>query len=239
MALYAFDGTWNSDKPGAQHDTNVLWFRRAYTGSVSTAKGRHAVRAVRPGAGDHGRGWTHPVTEGLHQLELNVAAGDSDIDIVGFSRGAALAIDFANRVSHLGWQSDDPVPGALGLRPVVRRREHRFRPHVGAGPAGQRGQVLPRAGARGAAAHVPPAPAQRAGRRRRRGRPPLRGVVPRRALRRGGRQQQPAAVEHRAELDVQKAVSCGLPIDPAKITENQARMKAGTPDSKGQWYDLD
>src|SRR5438270_11329190 len=32
MALYAFDGTWNSDKPGTEKDTNVVWFHDAYTG---------------------------------------------------------------------------------------------------------------------------------------------------------------------------------------------------------------
>ena len=31
MALYAFDGTWNSDKPGTDQDTDVVWFHRAYT----------------------------------------------------------------------------------------------------------------------------------------------------------------------------------------------------------------
>lgn len=29
--LYGFDGTWNQDKPGTEHDTNVLWFSNAYT----------------------------------------------------------------------------------------------------------------------------------------------------------------------------------------------------------------
>jgi hypothetical protein len=32
MPLYAFDGTWNVDQPGTEHDTNVIWFRDAYNG---------------------------------------------------------------------------------------------------------------------------------------------------------------------------------------------------------------
>ena len=103
MALYAFDGTWNSDKPGSQHDTNVLWFRRAYSNEcfyregVGTRFGPFGqVLGGISGAGGHTR-----VQEALQQLEQNVAAGDSVIDVVGFSRGAALAIDFTNRVNHL------------------------------------------------------------------------------------------------------------------------------------------
>jgi hypothetical protein len=33
MALYAFDGTWDSDRPDAAKDTNVVWFYNAYTGN--------------------------------------------------------------------------------------------------------------------------------------------------------------------------------------------------------------
>ncbi|MGH9657644.1 MAG: phospholipase effector Tle1 domain-containing protein, partial [Bryobacteraceae bacterium] len=39
MALYAFDGTWNEDKPGADKDTNVVWFRDAYIGSQNYWEG--------------------------------------------------------------------------------------------------------------------------------------------------------------------------------------------------------
>jgi hypothetical protein len=39
VALYAFDGTWNSDKKGAERDTNVVWFRNAYLGRVEYQKG--------------------------------------------------------------------------------------------------------------------------------------------------------------------------------------------------------
>lgn len=32
--LFAFDGTWNIDKPGSDRDTNVVWFREAYQKQV-------------------------------------------------------------------------------------------------------------------------------------------------------------------------------------------------------------
>lgn len=56
MALYAFDGTWNS---ATLHDDAEQ--------------------------------------EAYQQRCKNWAAGDTPIDIVGFSRGAALALDFANK----------------------------------------------------------------------------------------------------------------------------------------------
>ena len=103
MALYAFDGTWNSDKPGSQHDTNVLWFKQAYSRTASTVKesGRDSARSVRPLAASPAPAATPGCMKGMQQLAENVAAGDADIDVVGFSRGAALAVDFCNRVNHL------------------------------------------------------------------------------------------------------------------------------------------
>ena len=54
----------------------------------------------------------------------------------------------------------------------------------------------------------------------------------------GGGNNNPALSSIALNWMLQKAVSCHLPIDAAKIAANAARMKAGTPDSKGQWYDL-
>ena len=39
------------------------------------------------------------IAKALERLKDNIAAGDSVIDIVGFSRGAALAISFANKIA--------------------------------------------------------------------------------------------------------------------------------------------
>jgi uncharacterized protein (DUF2235 family) len=114
MALYAFDGTGNEDRDGEELDSNALLFFRGYDdpngndepkeerGSLYlkgigtralTKVGERLAEAF--GIGGHKR-----VRQALDRLENNVEAGDDVIDIVGFSRGAALAISFANEISH-------------------------------------------------------------------------------------------------------------------------------------------
>jgi len=240
MALYAFDGTWNSDKPGSQHDTNVLWFKQAYgkdcfyREGVGTRFGPFGqVLGGMTGAGGHTR-----IHEGLQQLEQNLAAGDAHIDVVGFSRGAALAVDFANRVNQLEGHPSirflglwDCVPSfgvaSIDLDPsweldlpdnVVKcyhalaldERRHTFHLH-------RLNARVEDADAEGRLFEVW-----------------FRGVhsdV-------GGGNNNPALSSIALNWMFQKAVSCGLPIDAPKIAENATRMKPGTPDSKGQWYDL-
>lgn len=115
MALYAFDGTWNSDKPGTEKDTNVDWFNRAYTGpkrywpGVGTRFGIAGKLAGGiTGAGGHDR-----IREALVELTKNFMKGDMVVDVVGFSRGAALAVDFANEVAK---QSGLPGPSPAAVR---------------------------------------------------------------------------------------------------------------------------
>jgi hypothetical protein len=100
MALYAFDGTHRQDEVEHERDTNVVRFARAYRGR----------RFYRPGVGTRlgfvgrvfggwlGAGLQERVQEGLDVLARNQAHGDHDIDIVGFSRGAASAVHFANEI---------------------------------------------------------------------------------------------------------------------------------------------
>jgi len=240
MALYAFDGTWNSDKPGSQHDTNVLWFRRAYSNEcfyregVGTRFGPFGqVLGGISGAGGHTR-----VQEALQQLEQNVAAGDSVIDVVGFSRGAALAIDFTNRVNHLpgsptirflgiwdcvpsfgvasvdwdpSWELELPDNVAKCYHAMaLEERRHTFQLH-------RLSARVEDADAEGRLFEVW-----------------FRGVhsdV-------GGGNNNPALSSIALNWMFQKAVSCGLPLTQAQITENAVRMQQGAPDSKGQWYDL-
>jgi uncharacterized protein (DUF2235 family) len=240
MALYAFDGTWNTDKPGTQHDTNVLWFRRAYKEEcfyregVGTRFGPFGqVLGGITGAGGHTR-----VHEGLVQLEHNLAAGDNVIDVVGFSRGAALALDFVNRVSqradHLtvrflgiwdcvpsfgladvdwdpSWELDLPDNVAKCYHALaLDERRHTFRLH-------RLSARVEDADAEGRLYEVW-----------------FRGVhsdV-------GGGNDNPALSSITLNWMLDKAVSCGLPMNTDLIQENASRMKAGTPDSKGQWYDL-
>ena len=111
MALYAFDGTGNEDREGTERDSNVLNFFNAYQdplknsdpkadrGSLylegiglraNTGLGEKVAEAF--GLGGHSR-----LRDARRRLDNNLAAGDLDVDIVGFSRGAALAIDFANQ----------------------------------------------------------------------------------------------------------------------------------------------
>jgi uncharacterized protein (DUF2235 family) len=116
MALYAFDGTGNEDKADDEQrgfDSNVLHFFQAYEDPSKNDDERKQLgslylkgigtRAVTL-AGDKvaeafGLGGHLRVHQMVDRLERNLAAGDSDIDVVGFSRGAALAISFANQVA--------------------------------------------------------------------------------------------------------------------------------------------
>jgi uncharacterized protein (DUF2235 family) len=100
MALYAFDGTWNLDKPGTEHDTNVTWFHGAYTGA------KHYYEGIGTRFGEFGKivggitgaGGRDRVRDAMGNFRTNLANGDRTVDIVGFSRGAALALEFANKV---------------------------------------------------------------------------------------------------------------------------------------------
>jgi uncharacterized protein (DUF2235 family) len=112
MALYAFDGTGQEDKDGDLHDTNVVHFFRAYddpkkdndpddpTGSfyvkgiglmANTFLSERFAEAF--GIGGHRR-----IRQAMKRLRNNVRAGDRVVDIVGFSRGAAIAVSFANEI---------------------------------------------------------------------------------------------------------------------------------------------
>lgn len=113
MALYAFDGTGNQDEELEERDSNVVDFFQAYIdphkndepgesrGSLylkgigtraQTLVGRGPAEAF--GIGGHRR-----VRQAMDRLEDNLAGGDDAVDIVGFSRGAALAMSFANEVA--------------------------------------------------------------------------------------------------------------------------------------------
>ena len=133
MALYAFDGTWNSaslnDDVQDTSDTNVACFYEAYdsprwyTSGVGTRF--HVLGKVvggLTGAGGHLR-----LNEAYQQLCQNWAKGDKTIDIIGFSRGAALALDFANKIKDMDVReprgkkivADDPPIRFLGLWDTV------------------------------------------------------------------------------------------------------------------------
>lgn len=129
MALYAFDGTWNSeekDQGKYGENTNVVKFARLYHGPrtlmqkkgdqphviqgdeidddtfyVSGVGTRHG-KVGRVVGGLLGAGGRTRIEEGKKAVKANFARGDRDVDIIGFSRGAALALDFANALNEEG-----------------------------------------------------------------------------------------------------------------------------------------
>jgi hypothetical protein len=117
MALYAFDGTWNSEKDAARYDrnTNVVRFKDLYTGRAFFYQGvgtRHGLVGKIAG-GAFGVGGHERIQAARKDLAAQVASGDREVDIVGFSRGAALAVHFANVVG-----DGIPVNGVREAPPV-------------------------------------------------------------------------------------------------------------------------
>jgi len=111
MALYAFDGTWQEGKAGDDPNftnTNVFRFYQAY----HTRSGTNDLYVAGIGTrfdvvgkvlgGVFGLGELPRLLEAYDRLCANWMAGDHAIDIVGFSRGAATSLDFANLIHKRG-----------------------------------------------------------------------------------------------------------------------------------------
>jgi uncharacterized protein (DUF2235 family) len=113
MALYAFDGTGNEDRDLDGFESNVTEFFEAYedpqkNADPDAARGSLYLRGIgtrtRTFVGDKvaesfGVGGHRRVRQALDRLENNVEAGDEIVDIIGFSRAAALGISFANEIA--------------------------------------------------------------------------------------------------------------------------------------------
>ncbi len=149
MSLYAFDGTWNQKKDGEDPDytnTNVVRFHAAY--AKNSGRPEFYVEGVgtrfqaigQALGGVFGLGELTRIEEGYKQLcrEWIATSGKAPIDIVGFSRGAATALDFCNYLLDRGIRDPDTgaqVAGApeirfleaLGRRGGVRPRQPRKR----------------------------------------------------------------------------------------------------------------
>ena len=123
MALYAFDGTSREDDIENEKDTNVVRFARAYRGCriYRSGVGTRFGGFGRVLGGWMGLGLHQRVGEALDALKRNFARGDRDIDVVGFSRGAAAARHFVNQVWDEigGKQPDAPRVRFLGLFDTV------------------------------------------------------------------------------------------------------------------------
>lgn len=112
MSLYAFDGTWNENQPQDAKDTNVVRFLEAYQGEKWYVEGpgtRFGVIGKLFG-GVFGAGGKSRVKEAYKELKQNFDRGDETIDIIGFSRGAALALDFANKIHAEGVNGKSTPP---------------------------------------------------------------------------------------------------------------------------------
>lgn len=107
MALYAFDGTWNEDEEGEGKDTNVAKLFNAYDDPANDDPRKFYLEGVGTRAGFIGKflggifgsGGSFRIDEAMKKLEKNFDKGDKTVDIIGFSRGAALALHFANEVN--------------------------------------------------------------------------------------------------------------------------------------------
>lgn len=122
MALYAFDGTWNENKPDDTEDTNVFKFMEAYPGRKFYLPGIGTRFGVigRMLGGLFGAGGKTRVAEAYEELEKHFSLGDRVIDIIGFSRGGALALDFANKIDAEGvLNTRQPEIRFLGIWDVV------------------------------------------------------------------------------------------------------------------------
>lgn len=98
--LFAFDGTNNKDNPGDLNDSNVVKFYDAYLSrkfyQAGVGSGGWLDRII---GGLTGWGGKRKVKRALVELEKVLEVDQkAKIDVVGFSRGAALAIDFCNEV---------------------------------------------------------------------------------------------------------------------------------------------
>jgi RHS repeat-associated protein len=112
LILFAFDGTGNGDPPlGESASSNVVRFRDAYNdGSRNYVSGVGtdyqdaewgAIQNVALDAGVNRTGTRRIERMMVYLMEEARAADDNtalDIDIIGFSRGAAQARDFANNI---------------------------------------------------------------------------------------------------------------------------------------------
>jgi uncharacterized protein (DUF2235 family) len=113
VALYAFDGTGDEDTDRSGRDSNVLDFFRACDGGPknedpSLRIGSLYLKGIgnraRSFVGDRpaeafGIGGHRRIRQALDRLENNFETGDTVVDVIGFSRGAALAISFANELA--------------------------------------------------------------------------------------------------------------------------------------------
>jgi hypothetical protein len=117
MALYAFDGTWNTEKSTEDsqlQNTNVVKFFRAYQKNAIAAGAKPDANFYVEGVGTRfdlagklaggffGLGELSRIDEAYDHLCTQWADGDKFIDVIGFSRGAATTLDFCQKIKSDG-----------------------------------------------------------------------------------------------------------------------------------------
>ena len=232
MALYVFDGTGNEDRDGDDRDSNACKFFNAYedpnknddpkasaAASTSRASDRRAGRSsAEPSRKRSASAAISACVRRMDRLENNIEAGDTIVDIAGFSRGAALALSFANEIASKMKDLDVRFIGAVRrrrrIRSAGRARQRRAQPAL---PPNAHNVFHAMAlDETRAALSADAAVGQRARDRRR----PAGGLVPRRPLRRRRRQQQPELNGIALNWLFQNAIRHHVPIDPAAVTAN-------------------
>jgi len=130
MALYAFDGTsntWHTKTSDLKKNTNVVRFYQAYDKNCPPTIANKYVPGVgtRFGllgkviGGAFGVGELRRVHEAYDHVCERWQHGDRDIDIIGFSRGAATALDFCNLIKGRGIRAPDSET-IVEPKPVIR-----------------------------------------------------------------------------------------------------------------------
>jgi hypothetical protein len=139
MALYAFDGTWNLpdyDQDENDLNTNVIKFAEHYAAITAGAGEDLAVMkaSYRDGVGTRfgrtgkivggltGMGARDRIREMIELLRQNFEAGDTEVHVIGFSRGAAIALQFCNDLDdgvNVGGEKIKPMVTFLGLWDIV------------------------------------------------------------------------------------------------------------------------
>ncbi len=127
MPLYAFDGTWNDSRAPDRDkliDTNVYKFfkrydesyQRFYLDGVGSRKGSIGKWV----GGLTGAGRQVRVDENFKHLLTCYASGLTDIDVIGYSRGATIARMFVNKIANEFFKIKDSSGKPLEEPPIVR-----------------------------------------------------------------------------------------------------------------------
>ena len=116
LYLVAFDGLWQDDRTDSP--TNVSKFAKEYytgpEGEYYKGAGTNGLLDA-AGAAFFGTGTRDIITEAVDNLIIHLStSNDTSIDIIGYSRGAAQALEFANIISELN--STNGLPKNITIR---------------------------------------------------------------------------------------------------------------------------